>query len=170
LFLQVCVSTSGHQLLPQEAIKTLREELIPISTIVTPNTPEALSLLNDAGRPGIEIKSVDDLLIVARAVRELGPRYVLLKGGHLPFTKDGKVSSCDSDHHKVVDVLVGENETMIVESGYIKSKNTHGTGCSLACTIYSFTIPGAHLLSHTSRHSVESCARQINVPSGSSGV
>lgn len=75
-------------------------------------------------------------------MHELGPKYVLLKGGHLPFTKENKASSSDADRHKVVDVLVGENESMIVESDYIESRNTHGTGCSLACMPTAFvTIP-----------------------------
>lgn len=113
----------------------MREELLPIATILTPNIPEAISILEDAGRSKPEIRSVDDLVTVAQAVRELGPKYVLLKGGHLPFTKNGFVSTVDADHHKVIDVLVGEGTATILESGYIKSKNTHGTGCSLACMI-----------------------------------
>jgi len=78
---------------------------------------------------------VNDLIAVAKAVLTLGPKYVLLKGGHCPFTKDDQVSTDDLSNYKVVDILVGEDEQMIIESDYIKSRNTHGTGCSLACML-----------------------------------
>lgn len=159
LTVQVCVSTSGHQLLPQDAIKTLREEMLPLATILTPNIPEASSLLEDAGQPRPNIKSVDDLIAVAKAVRELGPKYVLLKGGHLPFTRDGRVSSGDAENHKVIDVLEGGGEVMIVESDYIRSKNTHGTGCSLACTA-SFSLTPGMLADVYSGNRFEPRARQ----------
>merc|ERR1712093_346795 len=88
----VMVSTSGHQLLPAQAVRDLREKLLPIATIITPNVPEAMLLLSDSGKPVADAKNVGDLIEIAKAVQALGPKYVLVKGGHLPFKKDGTVA------------------------------------------------------------------------------
>lgn len=128
------VATSGAQLLPQDAVKALREQLLPLSTILTPNIPEAKLLLSDAGQPSPEISTVDNLISVAKAVQALGPRYVLLKGGHLPLEGGKVVDASTAEQSVVTDVLYGEGETETLESNYISSKNTHGTGCSLACS------------------------------------
>jgi hydroxymethylpyrimidine kinase/phosphomethylpyrimidine kinase len=127
------VSTSGSQLLVQEAIRELREHLLPHTTILTPNVPEAKLLLADAGITTEDPKSVDDLISVAMSLQSLGPKYVLVKGGHLPFTKEGKVAETEEEKKFVVDVLYGDGGETRIETAYQKSKNTHGTGCSLAC-------------------------------------
>ncbi|KAI9755632.1 MAG: hypothetical protein M4579_004205 [Chaenotheca gracillima] len=135
----VMVSTSGAQLLPQEAVRSLREQLMPLTTVLTPNLPEALLILKDAGQdtpdpPG----SLDDLINIAKAVHALGPQFVLLKGGHQPFTKDGRISKEHADRHTVIDILYGSGgETTLIETDYLDSKNTHGTGCSLASAVAS---------------------------------
>ncbi len=127
------VSTSGHQLLPSEAVRELREHLLPIATIVTPNVPEAMLLLSDSGKPAADPQNVDDLISIAKAVQRLGPKYVLVKGGHLPFKKDGSVATTDTEKELMIDILYGGNEITRIETVYQVSKNTHGTGCSLAC-------------------------------------
>lgn len=127
------VSTSGSQLLPHEAVRELREHLLPITTVLTPNVPEAKLILSNAGQPVIDPKSVEDLVNIAKAIQSLGPKYVLLKGGHLPFKKDGTVATEEKDRELMVDILYGEGRATKIETGYQKSKNTHGTGCSLAC-------------------------------------
>ena len=127
------VATSGAQLLPQAAVKTLREELLPLTTVLTPNIPEARLLLEDAGLKEIKIENVDDLKQMARTIRTLGPRYVLLKGGHMPFTKDRIVASSDDERQLIIDILAGPDEEAVLETEFVKSRNTHGTGCSLAC-------------------------------------
>ena len=127
------LSTSGARLLPEDAVKILREELLPLTTILTPNIPEAKMLLRDAGTELGEIHNVDDLKRLAHAVLDLGPRFVLLKGGHLPMTAERMVPATEADNHVVLDILCGESSTTIFENSYIKSRNTHGTGCSLAC-------------------------------------
>ena len=127
------VSTSGSQLLAREAIQVLRLKLLPLTTILTPNIPEAKLLLSDAGVSVKDPETVNDLVAMAQSLQKLGPRYVLVKGGHLPFTKDGQVARVEAEKDSMVDVLVKDGEVTCVKTGYQKSKNTHGTGCSLAC-------------------------------------
>lgn len=127
------VSTSGAQLLPQEAVRELREHLLGQTTVLTPNVPEAKLLLLEAGKPCESPRNVEELIELAKAVQSLGPRYVLVKGGHSPFKKDGTVASTDEEKELMIDVLYGDSEVTRIETGYQKSRNTHGTGCSLAC-------------------------------------
>jgi hydroxymethylpyrimidine kinase/phosphomethylpyrimidine kinase len=129
----VMVSTSGAQLLPNEAVQNLRTHLLPITTILTPNIPEAKLLLQNANLEAPQIKTLDDIVNIAKTLQSLGPKYVLVKGGHLPLTKDGRISKQDADHHTVVDILYDGHETTLYETKYQHSKSTHGTGCSLAC-------------------------------------
>ena len=129
------VSTSGSQLLRQDAVDTLIKKLLPLTTVLTPNIPEAMVLLRSGGISVAEPKSLEDLSGVIRAVQSLGPKYVLLKGGHLPLDKDDKLASSEADREKVVDLLLGEGDVQYLSSKYIISKNTHGTGCSLASAI-----------------------------------
>ncbi|KAL2057721.1 hypothetical protein ABVK25_002105 [Lepraria finkii] len=133
----VMVSTSGAQLLPNIAVLNLRTQLLPLTTILTPNIPEARLLLKNAELEAPETKSLDDIVNIARTLQSLGPRYVLVKGGHLPLTKDGRISTKDADHHTVVDVLYDGHQALVYETDYQSSKNTHGTGCSLASAVAS---------------------------------
>jgi len=136
------VSTSGSQLLPQEAISTLIDRLLPLTTILTPNLPEARLLLQTAGVEVREPENVDDIVAMAHKLLGLGPKWVLLKGGHLPLTKGRVVGREESEKEVVLNVLVGEGP-LTLESKYLKSENTHGTGCSLACELLSTS---AHIL------------------------
>lgn len=133
---QVMVSTSGSQLLPEAATKTLIHELLPIAYLVTPNIPEAKLIISEAGKTAPELHDLNGLKQLASAILDLGPRYVLLKGGHLPLKKDGKVATNDNENEVVANVLVGRNgDVETVELPYQRSDNTHGTGCSLASAI-----------------------------------
>lgn len=128
------VSTSGAQLLPHEAITQLSQHLLPHTTILTPNIPEATLLLTQNGHQVGEIQSVSDVEAMGRKIQQLGPKWVLVKGGHMPFREDLKVAKTDDEKEIVVDVLVGpEGSVLWVQSPYQKSTSTHGTGCSLAC-------------------------------------
>ncbi|KIY00861.1 uncharacterized protein Z520_03527 [Fonsecaea multimorphosa CBS 102226] len=133
----VMVSTSGAQLLPGDAVKNLREKLLPMSTLVTPNIPEAALLLRDADVHYKSPSGLGDLKTLARLVHNLGPQAVLVKGGHMPLTKDYVKATRDEDKALTVDVLYegNGNEFTVIESQYLNSKNTHGTGCSLASAI-----------------------------------
>ena len=136
---QVMIATTGAKLLPSDALNALHARLLPLATIVTPNVPEALLLLRDADTGVDAVRTVSDLETVGRAIRKLGPKWALVKGGHCPFKKDGTAAETDAERELVVDVLVGEDvETgeevvLRLETGYCDSKHTHGTGCSLAC-------------------------------------
>jgi hydroxymethylpyrimidine kinase/phosphomethylpyrimidine kinase len=127
------VSTSGSHLLPESAISTLIEKLLPLTTILTPNLPEAELLLKIAGVDARSPENVDEIVAMAKRIQQLGPKYVLLKGGHLPLTKERLVSKCEEKREIVLNVLVSQDEVTMMESEYLHSKNTHGTGCSLAC-------------------------------------
>lgn len=131
------VSTSGSELLPESAVAAFVEHLFPRTYLLTPNIPEALLLLKALGVSIPKISHVETMKAVAKALQERGPKNVLLKGGHVPFKKVGsQYLAAESDEEKelVVDMLVTETGTVEIESPYINSRNTHGTGCSLACT------------------------------------
>ncbi|KAI0145876.1 Phosphomethylpyrimidine kinase-domain-containing protein [Hypoxylon sp. NC0597] len=133
----VMVATTGAQLLPSRAVNELRTLLLPQTFILTPNIPEAQLLLSDGGKGTVDIQRVEDLEVIAQKVLELGPKWVLVKGGHIPFKKDGSVATTPEEREIVVDLLFGEGQATRIQSPYIESKNTHGTGCSLASAIAS---------------------------------
>lgn len=128
----VMVATSGDALLEAAAVNALRQLLMPLATIVTPNLPEATMLLE---RPVVER---GDMEAAARDLVGLGAGAVLLKGGHLP------------DPETTADVLVchspgGSIEATWFESPRIDTPNTHGTGCTLAAAIAACLARGAPL-------------------------
>ncbi|GAA5844133.1 hypothetical protein JCM5353_005563 [Sporobolomyces roseus] len=130
----VCVSTSGHSLLAIEAVDSLRTHLLPWATVVTPNIPEAEFL---TGREAGSIKGVEHMRNCAKDLAKRGTRWVYLKGGHLPMTKE--------DGRKVVvDLLwdAREEKEYLSERKYLDVKNTHGTGCTLAAAVASGLAKG----------------------------
>ncbi|KAL4986320.1 Phosphomethylpyrimidine kinase-domain-containing protein [Aspergillus falconensis] len=131
----VMLSTSGSQLLPEAAVQGLRTKLLPLTTVLTPNIPEAQLLLKDAGQWSINPEDLQGLIDLTKRVAALGPKAVLLKGGHLPLTKDYKTAKGSNDASRVIDVLYDGEEVTLFETEYLVSKNTHGTGCSLASAI-----------------------------------
>ncbi|RLE97090.1 MAG: bifunctional hydroxymethylpyrimidine kinase/phosphomethylpyrimidine kinase [Thermoprotei archaeon] len=112
----VMIAKSGAPLLKQEAVKTLIEELLPLATVLTPNAREAEVLC------GFKVSSLEDQKRAAKKIAELGPKAVVVKGGHL-YTE------------KSVDVLYYDGEYYFYEAERIESKNTHGTGCSFSAAI-----------------------------------
>ncbi|CAI6340256.1 unnamed protein product [Periconia digitata] len=144
---QVMVSTSGSRLLPTEAVQTLIEQLLPLTKILTPNLPEAKLLLQVAGIDFKEPETIDDIVSISQKLQSLGPEYVLLKGGHLPLTIGRLVSKNEADQDIVLNVLHGANETALIETPYQKSRNTHGTGCSLASAIACNLASGLSMIS-----------------------
>ncbi len=129
------ISTSGSQLLPEAAVQGLRKKLLPLTTVLTPNIPEATLLLKDAGLNYTEPQDLQGLIDVAKQVATLGPKAVLLKGGHLPLTNDHKTARSPDEASRVIDVLYDGDEVTLFETEFLVSKNTHGTGCSLASAI-----------------------------------
>lgn len=118
----VMISKSGYSLLRPEAKENLIKYLIPKAYIVTPNIPEAEEISNT------KIYTVEDMKKVGEYILSLGPKYVLMKGGHL-----------DGD---CVDVLIGENLFEVFKCERINRKNTHGTGCTLSSAITSYLALG----------------------------
>lgn len=129
------VSTSGSQLLPQEAVKVLRTKLLPLATVVTPNIPEAKLLLKDSGVDVQDPADLEGMVELAKKILQLGPKAVLLKGGHLPLTKDRKTARSPEEASIVIDVLVDGDKVAYFETDFLISRNTHGTGCSLASAV-----------------------------------
>ncbi len=123
----VMVSKSGFKLLKDEAIESLKTELLPLATLVTPNVHEA-SLLAD-----LEILSMDDVRAAAEAILDEGPDAVLVKGGHLKEDPDA------------VDILYDGKTFREFRTARIDTKNTHGTGCTLASAIAANLAHGRNL-------------------------
>jgi hydroxymethylpyrimidine kinase/phosphomethylpyrimidine kinase len=139
------VSTSGDQLLPSDAVRTLREKLLPMTSVLTPNVQETLLLLRDAGHTVDEPISLDEAKALAEKVWSLGSRAVLLKGGHLPLTREYMKPLSAADAAVVVDILFDGITFTLIEAEYSASKNTHGTGCSLASAIAANLASGQEL-------------------------
>ncbi|KAI5211123.1 hypothetical protein E4T38_01735 [Aureobasidium subglaciale] len=131
----VMVATSGARLLKEEAIKTLCTELLPVTGLITPNIPEALLLLEESGNKIDDIKDLDGMKRLAKAVADLGPKSVLIKGGHIPLKKNYEVATTDDEKEVLVNVLYTDGDYCVFESKYQIARNTHGTGCSLASAI-----------------------------------
>ena len=112
----VMVAKGGASLLEDSAVGALKTVLIPTAAVITPNLPEAETLL------GTPIAGADDMPEAARALLALGPTAVLLKGGHLP----GK---------EIVDVLATADGIESFTGPRIETRHTHGTGCTLASAI-----------------------------------
>ncbi|WP_369371919.1 bifunctional hydroxymethylpyrimidine kinase/phosphomethylpyrimidine kinase [Promicromonospora sp. Populi] len=115
----VMVATSGDRLLARDAEAVLRDELLPMADLVTPNLPEAAVLL------GVEpARDAAEAADQARALLKLGARLALVKGGHL--------ESAES-----VDHLAGPDAVVALTAPRIPTRNTHGTGCTLssACAV-----------------------------------
>lgn len=126
----VMVATSGDLLLRQEAIAVLKQELMPLATVVTPNAHEAAVL---TGLPVGALKTVADAETAAMQLQALCPQaYVLVKGSHL--VSDAAPGQ-KAPLRLVQDVLVHGEEVYRYELPYLQTNNTHGTGCTLSSAI-----------------------------------
>jgi hydroxymethylpyrimidine/phosphomethylpyrimidine kinase len=123
----VMIATSGDRLLAPAAIDVLRQVLIPRALILTPNLPEAAVLLEVpiAGSEG-------EMRAQAERLLSLGPRAVLIKGGHGSGTES-------------IDLLVEADVVTRLAAGRIATKNTHGTGCTLSSAIAAGLAKGLDL-------------------------
>ncbi len=113
----VMVASTGATLIARDAVDALRRLLIPRALLVTPNLPEAAALTG-----GSLARNEREMESQAREILSLGARYVLIKGGH------GK-------GEEAVDLLIGQGETVRFGGKRIATRNTHGTGCTLAAAI-----------------------------------
>ncbi len=113
----VMVAKGGDRLLAENAVSALRERLMPLARVVTPNLPEAAALLGAR-----EAGSRDEMPAVAEALLALGPEAVLLKGGHLPGGESP-------------DYLADASGGTWLEGARVDTANTHGTGCTLSSAL-----------------------------------
>ena len=127
----VMVATSGSALMKNDAVQTLIEELLPVSTLVTPNIPEAQVL------SGLTIESKEDMIAAAKQIGDNYHCAVLLKGGH---------SINDAN-----DLLYANGELTWFEGKRIDNPNTHGTGCTLSSAIASNLAKGFTLAESVQR-------------------
>ena len=119
----VMVAKGGTRLINQSAIKILKDELIKKSFLITPNIPEAEILSKT------KIKTTENMIFAAQRLIESGAKNVLIKGGHLEFKS-------------VQDIFVNRSEIKIFNNKRYKTKNTHGTGCTLSSAITTFLSCG----------------------------
>lgn len=127
----VMVATSGDRLMREDAVFILKERLIPLSTLLTPNIPEAEVL------SGQKITHPEDMPCVARRILEYGCKGVLIKGGHLEgVTKQDYLLYKDAD---------GNLRERLFSFNTINTPNTHGTGCTLSSAITAFLAHGYEL-------------------------
>jgi len=111
----VMIAKGGHALMQSDALDTLRREIIPRAYLLTPNIPEAATIV------GRSIESIGDMKSAAQDIYKLGAKNVLVKGGHLVGD--------------AVDILFNGVNFKTFTHQRIDSKNTHGTGCTLSSAI-----------------------------------
>lgn len=119
----VMIATSGDRLLREEALEALVEKLLPLALIVTPNLPEAEVL------SGMRIETSSDAERAARRIRSLGPKLVLIKGGHM-------------EGESAIDLLFDGESFHKVGSERIGKGKLHGTGCVLSAAITAYLARG----------------------------
>ncbi|WP_017728304.1 bifunctional hydroxymethylpyrimidine kinase/phosphomethylpyrimidine kinase [Halalkalibacterium ligniniphilum] len=124
----VMVAKGGAPLLQEEATKALIKELLPLATVITPNLPEAEKIL---GCP--EITTVEDMKEAAQTLHSLGPKYVVLKGGHLKG-------------NMAIDFLFDGETIHELTTKRIETKHTHGTGCTFAAAITAELAKGTDVI------------------------
>jgi hydroxymethylpyrimidine/phosphomethylpyrimidine kinase len=113
----VMIAKSGDPLLSESARQTIKQRLIPLATIVTPNLFEAEAMLN------IKISNIDDMKTAARKLKKTGCKWVVIKGGHLRNEKEA------------IDLAFDGQNFHLLKSPRFETKNTHGTGCTFSSAI-----------------------------------
>jgi hydroxymethylpyrimidine/phosphomethylpyrimidine kinase len=141
----VMVSRAGSRLIDDEAVAALREQLLPLATLVTPNRHEAQLLA------GLELHTLADMQEAARRIHRLGPKVVLVKGGAMPGDLRGTDVWFDGERL----------ETLHLTS--VETPNTHGTGCTLSAAIAANLALGQGLLDAT-RHAKEYVTQALRHP------
>jgi hydroxymethylpyrimidine/phosphomethylpyrimidine kinase len=123
----VMVATSGDRLLAVDAVEALRARLMPLAAVITPNLPEAAALLDEpVAASEAEIESQ------GRRLLALGCRAVLIKGGH-------------AEGAQSIDYLIDAERTIVLAGPRVATRNTHGTGCSLASAVAAGLAKGEDL-------------------------
>jgi hydroxymethylpyrimidine/phosphomethylpyrimidine kinase len=120
----IMIAKGGDRLVREDAVAAIRTELLKLAEVVTPNIPEAEVLT------GSSIRTLDDMRAAARGIRALGPRVVVVKGGHLPA---GDV---------VIDVVCSSGAEFDLRGPRFDTRHTHGTGCTFAAAIAAYLALG----------------------------
>ena len=128
----VMIAKGGASLLDPSALDALKNRLLPMASVITPNLPEAERLT------GMEIDNIEAMRVAACALLELGVPAVLLKGGHLPG-------------NKLVDVLATRHGVEEFSGHRIETRHTHGTGCTIASALATGLAQGMELGAATIR-------------------
>jgi hydroxymethylpyrimidine/phosphomethylpyrimidine kinase len=123
----VMISKNGSVLLKPDAIEQVKRDLLPLATVVTPNIHEAQRLAE------MTIITLDDVKEAARRIHRLGSKTVLIKGGHLAAAP-------------ATDLLYDGNEFITIPAEFIKTQNTHGTGCTYSAAIAAHLALGKDLI------------------------
>ncbi|MFC1839407.1 bifunctional hydroxymethylpyrimidine kinase/phosphomethylpyrimidine kinase [Thermodesulfobacteriota bacterium] len=113
----VMIAKSGDSLLSEEACKTVIDELVPLSTVVTPNIHEAEVMLD------MSITSLEDMKEAGKKIRKMGCKYVVIKGGHM------------DEGEKATDVVYNGEEYFLLSEPRYETRNCHGTGCTFSSAI-----------------------------------
>ena len=113
----VMIAKSGDALLSETARQTIKDRLVPLATIVTPNMFEAEAMLN------MKIQTLDDMKMAAQELKKTGCQWVIIKGGHL------------QNKEEAIDVVFDGYNFHILRSHRFETKNTHGTGCTFSSAI-----------------------------------
>ena len=116
----VSVSQSGSSLLREDAVEALKAHMLPLADVLTPNRPEAVML------SGMAMDSTDDIVAVGARILDMGPKAVLIKGGHF----ENPIAITDW-------LFVPGEDPVPLRHARVESKNTHGTGCTLSAAIAS---------------------------------
>jgi len=121
----VMIAKGGASLLQQQAVSALKEHLLPLCLIITPNIPEAEVLT------GMSIRTIGEKKEAAKRIHELGAKNIVIKGGH------------DEETVQSVDVLFDGTDFTYFSTPRIGTKNTHGTGCTFSAAVTAQLAKGA---------------------------
>jgi hydroxymethylpyrimidine/phosphomethylpyrimidine kinase len=159
-------STSGFDLISDDALKVLIEKLFPLAIVVTPNVPEAERIA------GMKIETLADIQTAARIMQSQGAKNVLIKGGHMPIADCGlRIADLEYLHDSVelniperaqsalrmaVDFLFMDEREFTFSADFIETTATHGTGCTFAAAIAANLAHGKSL-----REAVESAKKFV---------
>ena len=136
----VMISTSGAPLLKPAVIKMLREQLLPLATLVTPNLHEAGILT------GRKIASVENMRVAAREIHARFGCAALVKGGHLPWPRrSGFNRAGGRGGRDAVDIFFDGRMELLLSEPFIKGVSTHGTGCTYSAAIAGYLALGLDL-------------------------
>ncbi len=146
----VMISKTGFALLAEDAASTLRERLLPLASLVTPNVHEAEALT------GLSIKTIDDAQQAGEMLVDTGASAALVKGGHL-------------EGAPATDVLVMPESTDVFEGEWIEQRHTHGTGCTYASAIAARLARGEDLraaIGHAKEYVTEAIRGGLDIGQG----